>query len=111
MRLFTDNASGTLLSQVNPIDTTVTLNAGQGDNFPEPTGTDYAILTLENVTGDLELVKLTSRTGDTLTVERAQEGTPAGTFPASTSRCELRMTASALTAVLDDFAALQVAPW
>ena len=108
-RLFTDNASGTLLSQVDPIDTTVTLNAGQGANFPAPTGGEYAILTLESTTGDLELIKLTARTADTLTVERAQEGTTALTFPASTSRCELRVTASALNSFAQ--ATAQIFTW
>jgi hypothetical protein len=108
-RLFSDNASGTLLAQADPGDTSIVLGTGEGDNFPSPTGSDYAILTLEDTDGNIELVKLTSRTADTLTVDRAEEGTTALTFPASTSRCELRLTASALNSFAAADAALEAA--
>lgn len=111
MRLYTDSASGTLLAQVDPADLTVTLNASQGDRFPSPTGNDYAILTLEDTDGNIELVKLTGRVGDTLTVVRAQEGTTALTFPASTSRCELRVTASSLNDLVTSYVGGQVHTW
>jgi len=96
-RLYTDGASGTLLAQVLPADLVITLNAGQGATFPSPTGGDHAILTLEDNAGNKERVRLTQRVADTLTIVRAQEGTIALTFPATTSRCELRVTASAMS--------------
>jgi len=96
-RLYTDGASGTLLAQALPADLVITLNAGQGATFPSPTGGDHAILTLEDNAGNKERVRLNQRVADTLTVVRAQEGTTALTFPATTSRCELRVTASAMT--------------
>jgi hypothetical protein len=94
-RLYSDGASATTLA-INPGDTIITLNAGQGANFPSPTGGDYSILTLEDNAGNKEKIRLDSRTNDTLTVQRAQEGTTALTFPATTTRCELRITASAM---------------
>lgn len=92
---WTNNASGTLAAGALAGDTSLTLSAGQGARFPSPAGAQYALCTLENVGGNIEIVKLTSRAGDVLTVVRAQEGTIAAAF-ASGSRCELRITAGEL---------------
>jgi hypothetical protein len=91
--LFRNNASGTLAAGINPGDTSLTLDSGQGSLFPSPTGTEYAKMALEDVGGNIEIVHLTLRAGDVLTVVRAQEGTSALAF-ASGSRCELRATSA-----------------
>lgn len=101
MRLYTDSATGVLASDI-AIDTTVfSLGAGQGVNFPTPANypDEFALLTLENTAGYKEKVILTERQGDQLTVIRAQEGTSAFAFLAG-SRCELRMTATAIQNML-----------
>jgi hypothetical protein len=51
----------------------------------------------------MEIVKVTGRTDDAFTVTRAQEGTLAIPFLA-TSRVELRMTAAALQEIVDALA-------
>lgn len=93
--LFTNNASGLLAAGISAIDTSWTLESGKGALFPSPSGATYAILTIEDTLGNFEIVHLTSRAGDVLTVARAQEGTVAQAF-ASGSRVELRITAAAL---------------
>jgi hypothetical protein len=74
-QLFTNNASSVLVEDLLVAATSVNLGPGEGDQFPLPDSgdpTSYAILTLEDVNGNFEIVKLTERTGDLLTIERAQ---------------------------------------
>lgn len=94
-RVYTNNASGTLASSIIAGDTSLTLTAGQGANFPAPTGGQYALCTLESSLGVIEVVRLTARTGDICTITRAQESTSAAAF-ASGSRFELRVTRGSL---------------
>ncbi len=91
--LFTNNASAKLASAITSADTSLDLQAGQGAEFPSPTGSDYFMLTLVS-SGGLEIVKVTARSMDTLTVVRAQEGTSASSFAAGDT-LELRLTAAA----------------
>ena len=92
---WTNNPSGTLAAGIAPGDTSVTLGSGQGSLFPLLTGAQYSKATIEDVGGNIEVVHITARAGDVLTVARAQEGTVALDF-ASGSRFELRVTAGAL---------------
>lgn len=92
---WTNNASGTLAAGIAPGDTSVTLGSGQGSRFPILSGGQYCIATLEDVLGNIEVVRVTSRAGDVLNITRAQEGTTSLTF-ASGSRFELRVTAAGL---------------
>lgn len=93
---WTNNASGTLAAGILAGDTSVTLGSGQGSLFPILAGGQYCIATLEDVLGNIEVVRVTSRAGDVLDITRAQEGTIALDF-ASGSRFELRVTAAGLT--------------
>lgn len=100
-RLFTNNASTTLAAQLTAGVTSVALTAGQGAQFPSPSGGDYAILTLTQAgTSETswEEVKLTARSTDTLTIVRAQEGS-ADTTWAIGAKLELRITAAMLNEV------------
>ena len=97
-QLFTNNASSVLVEDLLSSATSINLGPGEGEQFPLPDSgdpTSYAILTLEDVNGNFEIVKLTERTGDLLTIERAQENTIAAGF-ATGSRVECRLTAGAL---------------
>jgi uncharacterized protein (DUF2141 family) len=87
----TNFASGTLSAILSDTDTSCTLNAGQGSNFPEPTGDEYAVLVLQDASGNTEIVHLTARTSDILTIVRARESTVAKTFAVG-SRVEVRLT-------------------
>lgn len=77
-QLFSNNASSTLLNSAAAIDTTLTLATGGGAKFTSPTGSNFELLTIANPAGTVyEIVMVTARTGDVLTVTRAMEGTTA----------------------------------
>jgi hypothetical protein len=97
--VFTNNASSTLASGIAPGDATCTLNASDGALFPTISAGHAAIAAIEDVSGNKEIVHITARSGDILTITRAQDGTSARTF-ASGSRVELRVTAELLNALL-----------
>jgi hypothetical protein len=90
-----NNASATLAAGIIVSDTSLTVGSGEGALFPTVGAGAYAKVSLEDTLGNLEIVHLTSRAGDVLTVTRAQEGTIALAFP-SGSRVENRITAAAL---------------
>lgn len=79
--LFKNNAASTLAGSITNVAVTANLSAGTGALFPNPnTATDeYFVLTLtDQATGLLnEIVHVTARSGDTITMVRAQEGTTA----------------------------------
>lgn len=94
--LYTNNASTTLASSIVAGDTSLTVASGQGALFPSPTGSNYFMCTLQSTSSSaLEIVKCTSRSSDTFTIVRAQEGTSAAGFSAGDS-VELRLTAGEL---------------
>lgn len=95
--LFSNNATGTLAVTLTSGSTSAVLNSGEGQNFPTPTGGDTFYATLEDTSGNIEIVSCTARATDTLTIVRAQEGTSAIEFAAG-SRLELRATAATLAA-------------
>lgn len=99
-QVFTNNASALLAASVIPADTTIQVAAGFGALFPSPTGGQFFYATLVADTGDIEIVKCTSRTGDNLTVVRAQDGTTAQSFTLNVTRVELRIVAISLTEFL-----------
>lgn len=98
MQLFKNNASSSLAFDVNATDNTLVLAAGEGNRFPSPAGVEFFLLTLTQGVGlesSWEIVKCTARSGDSLTVARAQEGS-VGLAWAAGSKAELRVTAGTL---------------
>lgn len=93
VQLATNNAYALIPGAVSSLDTSITLESGKGSLFPILGTGDYFYVTLVDVSGNYEIVKATARTGDILTVDRAQQGTLAIPFPAN-SRIELRVTAA-----------------
>jgi hypothetical protein len=96
LQLFTNNAVTTLAVGITNVATSLTLAAGTGARFPTIAGTDFFLITLYELSGtqeiNHEIMKVTARAGDVLTVTRAQEGTTARAFLAGTA-IELRFTA------------------
>ena len=78
--LFVNNAFSTLASGIGTGDTSLTVDSGDGALFPSPTGADYFYATLIDTANNLEIVKCTARSTDTLTITRAQEGTTATAY-------------------------------
>lgn len=98
---FTNNASGTLASSITASATTITLTTGQGALFPTLAVGEYFYATLVDSSNNLEIVKVTARATDVLTVTRAQDGTTARAYAAA-DKLELRVPAAALNALLAD---------
>lgn len=97
--LFANNALSTLAGSINDSATACTLAAGTGSKFPNPTGSNYFMLTFTDASTGLlnEIVKVTARSGDVLTIVRAQEGTSAQSWAAGDNANAL-ITAGALAA-------------
>lgn len=104
--VFANFASSTLSAAITAGATSLTLRDGSA--FPSPTGDQYFYAVLESRTAagtTREIIKVTARSSNTLTVVRAQEGTSAAAFARGTT-VALRITAAGLEALrastLDD---------
>lgn len=80
--LFANNATTTLAGAVSSTSTSLALATGSGALFPNPAAGQYFVGTINSTTvpGLLEIVWCTARSGDTLTIVRAQEGTTGSGF-------------------------------
>lgn len=65
--LVENNASGTLVAGITDSATTLSLHAGEGAEFPNPTGSEYFYATLQKSSGAWEIIKVTARSSDTFT--------------------------------------------
>lgn len=99
-----NNTTSTLRTAIDDTTTTIVVASGHGARFPALTGGQYFFATLEDSNGDYEIVKVTARSTDTLTVERAAESTTARTFTAG-STIEMRVTAQGVLDAASDAAA------
>lgn len=74
--LFANLARSSLAGSINDVAVTLSVQAGGGAQFPSPTsGQQFAMTLTDAATGLLkEVVYVTNRTGDTMTVVRGQEG-------------------------------------
>lgn len=88
-----NNAFGTLSAGISTSDTTITLDSGQGTRFPTLSSGDHFYATLVDTSNNLEIVKVTARSTDSMTVVRGQDGTTATAF-AIGDRFELRPVAA-----------------
>lgn len=79
---FTNNFVATLAAAISDADTAITLDAGSGAKLPNYGGGDYEYMTLGNTANNLEIVKVTARVGDILTVVRGVDGTTAKAWSA-----------------------------
>lgn len=82
--LFANNAASTLASPIDIVTTTIQLVPGGGSVFPSPASNQYFIMTLVDAATGLEneVVWVTTRAGDILTVVRGREGTVAQAWQA-----------------------------
>lgn len=93
---FTNNAFGTLASSITNTATTITLTSGNGSRFPSLSAGEFFYATLIDSSNNLEIVQVTARATDALTVVRGQDGSTARAYAAG-DRIELRPVAAALT--------------
>lgn len=92
-----NNATSLVASDITSGATSVTVTTGQGDRFPVVASPHYFMMTLIDVSGNREIVKVTARTAgsNTMTIVRAQEGTSAQAFAAG-SYVDQRITKHSL---------------
>jgi hypothetical protein len=100
LQKFTNNATATLSASINGSATTITVSSGQGALFPSLTSGDYFYATIIDSSNNIEIVKITARSTDSLTAVRAQENTTGRSFVGG-DQISLRVTA----ATLNNFAA------
>ena len=93
---FSNNGKTTLSSGVSSSATSIVV--ADASVFPSITGSEYFYMTLENVSGNVEILKVTSVSSNTLTAVRAQDGTSAISFAAG-DKAENRLTAGGLNDV------------
>ena len=99
----TNNAFGTISAGINTSATTIVLDTGQGARFPALGSGEYFFGTLIDTSNNLEIVKVTARSTDSMTVTRAQDNTTARAF-AIGDRFELRPTAALFEALQSESA-------
>lgn len=92
---FTNNASAPLAASINSSSASITVTTSYGAFFPSLGAGEYFYATLTNSSNAIEIVKVTARSGDTLTAVRGQEGTTALSWAAA-DKIELRITAADL---------------
>lgn len=101
--VFTNNAASVLASGISDSDTTVTVNAGDGAEFPSPTGSDYFRVVMIKVSnGAVEIAKVLSRSTDVLDFDDIGNRGLEGTTPLALSAndiIELRPTAAFFTSL------------
>lgn len=95
-----NNAVSVIPDAISDSQTSITLYTGTGLLFPTLGAGDYFYATISSVANAYEVVKVTARSTDVLTIVRAQEGTVALSFPAG-SRIELRVTAQNILELFD----------
>ena len=77
--VFSNNAVTTLASSVSTSATSIIV--ADGSVFPDvSSASDHTYITFEDINSNREIVKLTNRSGNTLTVVRGQDGTTAQSF-------------------------------
>lgn len=89
---FSNNASANIIQALTPTATSVSVTPDKGDLFPSLTEGDYFYATLAGNNG-LEIVKVTNRVKDTMTIVRAQDNTIALSFDTG-DLFELRIVAA-----------------
>ena len=77
-----NNASSTLATAITTSDTGIVV--ANGSQFPTITSGDYFYVTLVSQAGQTEIVKVTARVGNSMTVVRAQDGSSAASFQVGT---------------------------
>ena len=93
---FSNNGKTTLASGITNSATSITVN--DGSVFPSLSGGDTFFMTLEDTSGNMEIVSVSAVSSNTLTVTRAQEGTTARAFSAG-DKAENRLTAAGLNSL------------
>ena len=93
--LLKNNVASTITTTITASDVGIAVASGTGALFPTLTTGDYFYATLISTGGTQEVVRVSARVGDTMTIARGQDGTTAQSF-ASGSRIEMRVNVAAI---------------
>lgn len=96
--LFANDASSTLQTGVTSGATQIVVATADAGLFPSPSGGSYFLATVVDSSGNMEIMKCTARSGNTLTVARGQEGTTAFAFAVG-AIVDLRLTKGTMEAL------------
>lgn len=99
MAVKVSNNATTKLAGSIAIDST-TVAVEDASAFPALSAGEWFPATIVDSSKNMEIVKVTARSGATFTIERAQEGTVARAFTAG-ARIDLRVTSAALAAMVE----------
>lgn len=88
-----NNTSSTLATAITASDTAIVV--ADGSQFPALSSGDYFYATLVSPAGTLEIVKVTARVSNSLTVVRAQDGSSAAGFQVG-SLVDMRVNAQSI---------------
>ena len=101
---FSNNAVSQLAANLTISGTSLSVLPGEGSKFPTISGSQYFMATLVKADGSTEVVKVTARSTDTMTIVRAAEpvagASTAYAFSAG-DRIEARLTAGVLGGEID----------
>jgi hypothetical protein len=107
--MLTNGATALLAGSIDGSDSSLAVATGAGSRFPTISEEgDWFPLVVVNAAGGLEIMRATARSGDVITVTRAQEGTSALAFDAG-ARVDLRLTAAAIADIITDLEAVTAA--
>lgn len=83
--------------------TSVDCSAGEGNGlFPALSGNQYYYMTFVDSSGNREVVKVTARSGDTMTIVRGQQGTAARAWSQS-DIIDMRLTKAVFTDIMTEY--------
>jgi hypothetical protein len=94
-----NNAFSTLATAITASDTGIVV--ANGSAFPALSAGEYFYITLVSQAGTTEIIKVTARVGNSMTVVRAQDGSTAATFQVG-ALVEMRVTSASITDLVDE---------
>lgn len=93
-----NNAISTLAGAIGSGDTMLSVQPADADRFPVYSVGDWSPATIVDASGNMEIVRITGRTGASMSVQRGQEGTAAKSFAAG-SKIDIRLTAGVISSL------------
>ena len=94
--LFKNNVTATLAAGISDTATTIVVSSGQGTRFPSLTTGQYFYATLYDSSNNIEIIKVTARSSDSLTVVRGYDSSTAHSYLTG-DNIAMRLNAGALT--------------
>jgi hypothetical protein len=101
-----NNASSTLATAISASDTGIVV--ADGSKFPSLGASDYFYATLVSPAGTTEIIKVTARVGNSMTVVRAQDGSSANSFQAG-ALVDMRVNAASIADLRDEAVEISIA--